>query len=958
MTRTDRLRRLSGVIALLGALCIAADAHALDNGRASTRYQTGPDRLDHAVNAFAVRHHLQIAYSPAQVANKHTAGIRLASDTRDALAQLLEGSGLRAVEVGPRVFVLATLAPARTALKAPPRPRRLRPSAAGEDTAVELDTVSVTGSRIARVEFESSLPVTVIDQEQIRSSGQQTLFDLLRHTPGMIGHHPRNVADEGGESQVPVAAAASTSLYSLGPRATLFLLDGRRFASYGLISSDLGGLADLNGIPLAMVDRIEIVRGGISAIYGADAMAGVVNVILKKDYQGGEAGLSLGVSERGDSRQRREYASFGARTPGNGRIFVSLDRFSRDGLLGRQRAWSSTDQRRHGGQDRRIPFGYLRFGDEIEIRPAAGCVDRDTTAAGVECGFDATAWASLQPGQRNDALYAGFRQPLGGDSEFYADVRMNDGQVELSNAPTHGVMPIDPDHPDNVDSPGYSFLNYWFPDVGPVRSRVDTSIRDYTAGLQGTHQDLEWDLSLSYRSNEARNRIDGLISLPAIGKVIAERSYRFDQAGSNPAAVLAELSPRLALRGRMNLYSLSATAEAPLFELPGGTARAAAGFELRHEQYRSRPDARLAAGAISLSQMFDTVDAARNTSALYGEFNLPATRELWLDLAWRMDRSSGYGNQTSPMLGLRWQPLRSLVVRASVGDGYRAPTLSELRKAALSAGTQHIRYIPADALPYPCRVPVYTVCQVQLHARVNEQLKAETSRSRSIGLRWTPSERTSITIDRYGIRRKNGILAVNAQYRPDLYPDALVTDEQGYIVGMNTYFDNIGRTDARGWQVGAEQTLRSGADDRLVLRLSGHYQDRLLRKLSREGSETDFIAPGVAKVAVAASAHWQRGDWTTTLNLRHTGPSTVFLTRPAQTFTVSNPIEARRRAPGTTVAGLNLVYAGYRNVLISANIDNLFDREPLQVDYNPNGYSVVDADVVGRYYSMAVQYRF
>jgi len=202
-----------------------------------------------------------------------------------ALVGLLDLTGLRAVAVGADAFVLERIKP--TAAPAKPRRAAVPPTPRGP---VDLGTVHVTGTHIGRVGLDalSPSPMNVISREEIESSGSQTLFELLRFQPGMVGHHPVDVAADGSPgSQQPFAAAATTSLNALGPRATLFLVDGHRIANYGLISADLGGLTDLDSIPLSIVDRIEIIRGGASAISGADSVAGVVTPLLRKPTGGG-----------------------------------------------------------------------------------------------------------------------------------------------------------------------------------------------------------------------------------------------------------------------------------------------------------------------------------------------------------------------------------------------------------------------------------------------------------------------------------------------------------------------------------------------------------------------------------------------------------------------------------------------------------------------------------------------
>lgn len=917
-------------------------------------YNIPPGALDDALNAFASRNRLQLIYSPALVARRRSAGLQGNPGVREGLAQLLDGTGLTAVAVKANVYLLQP-AP-RPRPKIVPTPvAKASPALPKPPTTTELDTIHVTGTRIGRAAFESSLPLTLITQEQIRSSGHQTLFDLLRLMPGMTGHHPRNVATEGGGSQVPSAAAASASLYSLGPRATLFLVDGRRMANYGLVSTDMGALTDLNGIPLSMVDHIEIAHGGASAIYGADAMAGVVNIILKKDYRGAEVGASFGVSQRGDAEQQRQYASFGEQTPGGGNVFVSIDHFTRNPLVGSQREWSSLDQRRYGMLDQRIPSGFYDYEDG-NFWGVNGCKSRDRTAAGIDCSLDIARYVSLQPGITSNALYTYFRQPIGDSTEFYADLRATRVGLEMQNAPFYASVALPADHPDAFKPNPNLQLNYWFSDVGPVRNRTVTTTRDFTAGIKGYRNKWEWDLSLSSRRNKVVNRIDGLISSSAIDEVVETKTFHFNKTEGNTPDVVEEISPQTTMGGEMVLDTVSGSIEGPLFALPAGDVQIAAGFEARRERLRNRPDSSFTKGDVALAQEFDERSASRNTSAIYGEVNLPLHDKLWVDAAWRLDRNGGYGNQISPMFGVRWQPMQSLILRGSFGEGYRAPTLAELRRPLL-IGANSGGLVPSDKITQPCLIDLENgYCQVDLYAKVNPDLRPETSTSRSLGVIWQPSESFSATLNRYRIRRSNEILAINAIARPDLYPEAMVRDEDGYLIAVNSYLDNVGSTEVSGWEIETEYRRQTQRWGNFNFRINGHYMDHLLRRANPAEPEKDYSGYGTPNRTVLGSVRWTYRDWIATFNLRYMGPAMVIVTEPGQKCPQIRGV--RCRTPSATLLGFDVAYGGFDKWLIGLNVSNLNDRRPVNYDYSYGGYSIVDDDPVGRYYLVSATYRF
>ncbi len=918
-------------------------------------YDIPAGALDDALKSFMAQSRVQMIYNSALVSRRRSPGLKGRPASRGAaLAQLLEGSGLTAVAVNANTYLL----------QAAPRPRPApvadaprKPAPAPKLSApTELDTIHVTGTRIGRAGFESSLPLTLISNEQIRASGHQTLFDLLRLMPGMAGHHPRNVATEGGATQVPSAAAASASLYSLGPRATLFLVDGRRMANYGLVSTDMGALTDLNGIPLSMVDHIEIAHGGASAIYGADAMAGVVNIILKKDYRGAEVGGSWGVSQRGDAEQQRAYASFGEQTPGGGSIFISADHFTRNPLVGSQRDWSTLDRRGYGQGDSRIHAGY-GVGYAFGTFGGLGC-DEAQAEPEARCRLDLPRYVSLQPGLTSNAFYTHFRQPLGDNAEFYADVRATRVGMEMRNAPFYAGVRTPADHPDAHPLSPFLTLNYWFSELGPVRNRTVTTTRDYTAGAKGYRGKWEWDLSLSRRTNKVRNRIDGLVDEPAFADQLQTHAFTLDTRKKNAPEVLAAISPQVRMGGEMRLDTVAGTLAGPLFELPGGEVSVAAGFEARREHLENDPGESLSEGKVALAQEAELRDAGRNTSAVYAELNLPLHEKLWLDAAWRLDHSSGYGNQASPMFGVRWQPLRSLVLRASAGEGYRAPTLAELRRPLLTGASA---LIANNAASGPCLNETGLkgeYCVVSYDSVVNPDLRPETSTSRNLGLIWTPGERFTATVNRYRIRRRNEILVVDGGSRPELYPEALLRDQDGLLYGVQTYLDNFGRTEVRGWEIEAEYRQPTQRWGDFVFRLNGHYMDRLMRRAHPLEREYDYAGYGSPDKSVLGSVRWTWRDWIATLNLRYMGHARVGIDRPGQPCGRLGEQTLRCRTPSATLVGLDLAYGGFDRWLIGLNVANLNDRRPVNYDYNFGGYSLVDDDPVGRYYLISAMYRF
>ncbi|HEY0662502.1 MAG TPA: TonB-dependent receptor [Lysobacter sp.] len=941
------------IFAICGALsiCFGGSVRAGEAKVSSrTTFALRAGALDDALRTLATQSRVQILYAPELVAGVRTAGLRAQLSPVQALERLLSGTGLQAFAVNANTYVLQrapvpTTRPAATPVAIAPRRNQ---------TPTELATVQVTGSRIPRSDLDAVTPspLTLICRDEIETSGHQTLFELLRNQPGMAGHHPVDVAADGGQGlQQPFAAAATTSLNALGPRATLFLIDGRRVANYGLVSADLGGLTDLDAIPLSIVDRIEIIRGGASAIYGADAMAGVVNIILRKQQVGAEVVARYGVSDRGDAAERRLSMSVGKDTRGGGDVFLAADHFQRDALLGSQREWRSMDHRRHDLGDWRFPLGYR----DADLNLVKSYCSSGVAGLGADCMFDPPRWSTLQPATERLSLYAHWRQPLGKTTQFYAQVRASDSNQRLYSPPFHARVLIPEDHPDAI--PGTEQLDYGFFDLGPIRTRSHTRALSVSSGLEGRVGNWEWNAGVSHDENSVTSRIDGLLRYTAFENALFNHTYRFG-APDNPASVLAAISPRVTARGKAVLDQASAGINGTWFTMPAGEAKLAAGIEFSRDALLHNPDQLMLENDVALGPQKIRIDEHRHASALYAELSLPLARRLQADLAARFDYRQGYGGNLSPKLGLRWNVLDSLTLRGTAATGYRAPSLFELRRPLVFDSLVLVRQTPALE---PCRYPwsfapgsVY--CVVNHSAIENPHLRPETSRSRTLGLVWSPSREFSVSLDYFRIERRNEILPGNAAEDPVAFPRSIERDDTGLLVGINDYFENVGRTDVRGWEVEARYGFDTQRFGRYSLSVAGQYVDHVMRQSHPNAPVLDHAGHGAPDRSMLAAVQWAYSDWTTTLNLQGFGPTRV--NRAGEPCPKYNDMAGHCTTPGATTLDLNLAYSGIANWHFALNVRDLRDRQPLNYDIEKGGYDIARDDPRGRYYLLSAAYRF
>ncbi|GAB3353809.1 TonB-dependent receptor domain-containing protein [Lysobacter tyrosinilyticus] len=928
------------LLALWGALslCLATPAYAGgDSAPAQPALLIPAGSLDDALKALAVQSHIQILYAPELVAERRVFGLHARLEPSKALTRLLRGSGLRVVAVNANTFLLQRIKPAlRT------------PSDTARHVPTEMASVRVTGSRIPRSDLDlvTPAPLTIITREEIEVSGHQTLFELLRMQPGMQGHHPVDVASEGGQGdQQPFAAAATTSLNGLGPRATLFLIDGRRVANYGLISVDLGGLTDLDAIPLSIVDRVEIIRGGASAIYGADAMAGVVNIILMKQRDGGEVVARYGRSQQGDAGERRVSFSQGVNTANGSSLFLGVDYLERDALIGEQRNWRTLDYRRYGLGDWRIQLGY-RDSDNNVVQPfcPSGVAHVDA-----QCLFDRVRWSSLQPRSERRSLYTHWQHELANGLQVNTDLRVSDATQQLQNPPFHALVDVPDAHPDAIPD---TELAYAFFDVGPIRNDNHTRNLDLATSLQGTAGNWDWNVVLSHDENKVRNQGNGLVRETVFIDALIANQYRFG-VWDNPPALLAAISPPVVAKGKAALDQVSAGIDGRWFSLPAGDVRLAAGIEFNRDSLLHRPDPIMKENDVALGAQKIPIDAHRYGSALYAEVNLPLLRRLQADVAARLDHRQGYGSKASPKLGFKWRALDSLTLRGTAATGYRAPSLFELRRPTVFDNYDVVPETPGLS---PCRYPILGYCVVLRGALENPRLEPETSRSHTLGVVWAPTSALSFSVDQFRIERRNEILPGSAIDDPEAFPLSLQRDENGLLIGINDYFANVGRTDVRGWEWEGRYQKDTERAGRWTFHAAGQYLAKLVRQARSGVPALDYAGSGTPDRRATASVQWGTTDWNSTLSLHYRGD--VRVARPGQECPSYNKEAKRCRTPSSKTLDLNVAYLGFDDWQFALNVNNLRDQDPVNYDVDKGGYDIAYDDPRGRYFLFSATWRF
>lgn len=578
------------------------------------------------------------------------------------------------------------------------------------DPARELDKVQITGSRLSRTDTETPSPVQVITREEIARSGAVSVTEVMQWLPASNGFNTSANEPRGH-------GAGSVSLRGLGASATLVLINGRRVAPAGF--ADAFGaptFVDLNQIPMGIVERIEVLLDGASAVYGSDAVAGVVNIILRRDYHGFAVEAALGRSTHGDGLQSQASVTLGLGDLSTDRynLIASVSHQDQDAVTNEARWHSrSADYRGFGLADLRTAYSYpgnlFTADNRTFLQPLAGCntIGEPGSANAGRCASRPVR--DLVPESRRDALFVAGTAALSRGFELFGDATVGRSVVNPRNLSLAGS---------SYSANGISPLGLFLLPVGhsqnpypfevAVRTRFADEPRFQTATIDTQrvvlglrHPNLsDWDVEagLLWSRSKAQVVQTGVINEAVLRNEVfdargrAVPGFRFGDPAANDPALMARLYPRLVEAGRTSTASVDLRGTREVLRLPGGPVQLAIGGELRQERFSTAADPRVVSREVT-TLFQSTATGSRTIGSTYAELALPLTRTLEASLAGRYDHYSDFGGTANSKAGVKWKVLPSVAVRATFATAFRAPSPLETGGAPATLAAQVRRHL-------------------------------------------------------------------------------------------------------------------------------------------------------------------------------------------------------------------------------------------------------------------------
>ncbi len=631
-----------------------------------------------------------------------------------------------------------------------------------------FEEVLVTGSRIARPSnLDTSAPIQVLTSSDMVDLGRLNLADALRNTTGNTAGSV--VPSSGGSWQ----SQATVDLLGVGSSRTLVLLDGRRLPG----SPTMGGSAiNINQIPTAMVESVEVLKGGASAIYGSDAVAGVVNIKLKEDFEGFE--VSFNVTEPEDvGGEAYNFSIATGISSEKGNITFAYEHLQEKPVFERDRPYTAasfSDSDGDGAYDQLV--GISNYGAAIinpdtklwEASPLCeeltatvpgfiGVIETSPATENRYCGYSFADVASNQASTNRDSFFTNLRYDIADGHSLFVRALFSHNHSFGRFAPAaaawpgeDGVPANSPHNPYDVAVPGQF---RWY-QLGNRDSTVDDYSQDYIAGITGTFGG-NYDYEIYYHHNTTDNRNVGEYYLSGSGVAYnLQNNIDFGtQAGADNmrATTLVEDFNRFdQIFGGVGF---------DLGRLPAGNIGHYIGAESFDIRYSSTVDAQSAAGLIGGSAG-SSAARDRNVWAAFYEALLPITHQIDAEIALRYDDYSDFGSKFSPRIALTYRPVEDLLVRASWGKGFRAPSLEELSQASGESSDFATDYVACESIGVSaedCEQDQYITLR-----QANPDLDAETSTFTNIGVVYETG-RFTIAADIFDLQIEDAIRFVPIQ---------------------------------------------------------------------------------------------------------------------------------------------------------------------------------------------------
>jgi iron complex outermembrane receptor protein len=870
--------------------------------------------------------------------------------------------------------------------------------------------VEVTGSNIKRTTSESATPIQVISRDDIAKSGATSLSEILQNVSaagfGNFSETNTNLSSGGG--------SAGVSLRGLGLSYTLVLIDGRRVAPSGFGgATGVATFTDVNNIPPSAIERIEVLKGSASAVYGADAVGGVVNIILRREMKGGEITGQFAETSRGDGRTVKGSVAygFGDLAENKFNVIASLDLYKRERIASVDRKYGASangtllneelgvDSRSPTGNPGTFAVGTLaagsgsalsRFTASGPLRAMPNCPESDKSVANPGATEDQYClfnflkfWDLVPPSERTNALVKATLE-ISPSLSAFGRLMLSENKTTFNVAPTplpQGVIAADA--PGNSLGQAYTYL-YRITAGGPRVNEQKIDFQSAVLGLQGQVQGYDWEVALNSSRNKNRNDGSGYANTLKIAEQSALGNLRPYEFALNPALeadIAQKISASYTRIGKAQSDAVDAKITGELVQLPAGPMSFAAGIEFRRESISDAcitPECFAGAGGTSVITGANSTKAGgkRDVNSQFVELRAPALKGLDLSFALRRDAYSGEStpdaggialsgkyDKVVPQLGVEFRPSSTMLLRGVIGQGFKAPTLFEAYQATSESFNSGAAWRDQRRYPVTGSVQDSGATQVKNFRGGQPALKPEESENLSLGIVLEPMPDMSVAVDVWGINLKQTIglpsvsrlLARERVNGGDPLVTRLPASAADQALGIPGRIEYITLTYAN-----LGSTRIRGADLDLEYRLRTASMGRFAFRttMTHLTSYEQSPEPGVALVEYAGTYELPRFQANSSVKWAQGPWEALWTWRHVGNHLQDLQATGQDKVGTENYHDISVTYTGIKNLTVTGGIRNIMDHQPAFANGDSQNYSYVFGDPRGRSFWLSASYKF
>ncbi|GLR72206.1 TonB-dependent receptor plug domain-containing protein [Agaribacter marinus] len=837
-----------------------------------------------------------------------------------------------------------------------------------------VERIAVTGSLIKRIDMEGPSPLTSIDAAQIENTGVTDLIGLFAKLP-ISGQG--TFSTQGNSSDDTANGGSSVSLRGLGADSTLILINGRRVSVSPFAKGIDTAFVDINNIPISAIKRVDILKDGASATYGSDAIAGVINIVLKDDFEGAEVSARVGTTADGGGQEQNFSLVFGSNSDKVKHTFI-LDYFDREEVLYADRSYSRSANQAAlrpniaGAEDFRSSSGIpgtiaLRSDPTNRIIDEFGadrCAPEDIDRGANLCRYDYAPHMTMIPdAERFSFNYLG-RYEISDSLRGYIDFNGQNSKslVRGAGSPSFNELFMDGDNVNHpfADMPDHPFfmqdltMRRRTVDIGNREKRVDTDYFRTVMGLSGEIQDWSWDAAYSYIKSESVERgVDGFPNSRRAQEAIDSGLWNPFEPSTNTQEALDFIETVTTRVGKSTSKTLDFTLSGAIAEMSAGDLMLALKAEYREEAIADNPDDQFLRGDVFGTEATQA-NGDRDSKSVSAELAIPLLDTLEVQLAVRYEDYSDFGTTTDPKVSFLYSPLDNLSFRGSYGTAFRAPSLHQLGLGRTDESPNLVDTLRCAAVDLGCSPAEYTAIFAG-----NPDLGPEESSSYNLGVIYEINENLDFSLDYYSYDIEN-IIDSDTQFVISNFgtdPSVVeriptgIANDPGEVVRVFDSFQNIGDLDTSGLDFDIGYRLPSDVGDfkfRFAMNYVLKYEE--LRPDANGGQrlslqEGQFEQP---EVRHTTSVDWSQDDISATLAINYIGEFDGDADSGFGDKTVDS----------MTTVDLVANYRGIDNTTLSLGVTNLLNEEPPFSHHDFFGYVNTVHSGQGRFTYVKASYKF